>query len=307
MYTVNGEDLKEDMDHERNFVMDDSVEGAMWQLERCPETGRLHYQGFFVYKNARTFNSVREKWAPHHIEKMMGRVSQNIIYCGKEDSRVLGPWRHGNLPENQGKRKELDAFKEAVKDGASMDELLEEHSSVIAKHPGFVSLYRSRHAKRARIETDGLRPWQQWTVDLLGGTPQERPVYWFYDPVGGHGKTWLSKYLIQENPGQVFYSNGGKSADILFGYQGEKIVIFDYTRDYKEFVGYGAMEQLKNGIMYSPKYQSVLKHFDTPHVIIFANFIPDYTKLSRDRWHTIEFLEDGRIVKQHNDELEWIQ
>lgn len=299
----------EDWDHEQKWLSlfgDEDLKGWMFQLERCPDTDRLHYQGFFLFENARSFNTVKELVTPCHVEKMKGRVTQNIIYCGKEDSRVLGPWRAGDLPERAGKRTDLDSFKDAVKEGATMDELLEDHSSVVAKHPGFVSLYRSRHAKRQRIETDALHPWQQWTIDLLKSEPQERPVFWYYDPIGGHGKTWLSKYLIQEFPGQVFYSNGGKSADILFGYQGEKIVIFDYTRDYQEFVGYGPMEQLKNGIMYSPKYQSVLKHFDTPHVIVFANFSPEYNKLSQDRWRVIEFSLEGIFLKYqlNNNQVE---
>lgn len=297
MYTVNGEELNTNMDHQNTFIMDQDIDGAMWQLERCPETQRLHYQGFFVYKNPRNFNAVKDKWSPHHVEKMKGRVSQNILYCGKEDSRVDGPWRYGTLPEKQGKRNDLEAFKDAVKEGATMEELMEQHSNVVAKHPGFVSLYRSRHAKKQKIIPNGFRKWQKWTIHLVNRDPHEREVYWFYDPEGGNGKTWMSKYLIQQYPGQIFYSNGGKAADILFGYQGEKVVIFDYTRDYQEYVGYGAMEQLKNGIMYSPKYQSVLKHFDTPHVIIFANFKPDFTKLSKDRWRIIEFVNHEVYLK----------
>lgn len=304
MYSVNGEDLKEEMDHENSFILDQDIKGAMWQLERCPDTGRLHYQGFFVYENPRNFNAVRDKWAPHHIEKMKGRVTQNIIYCGKEETRVLGPWRYGDLPENQGKRKELDSFKDAVKEGKTWDMIIEEHSDVVAKHPGFVSLYRSKHAKKAKLTVEEFRPWQSWTLDLLKEDPHDRHVYWFYDPIGGNGKTFLSKFLVQEQ--QAFYMNGGKSADICFAYQGERIVIFDYMRDHKDFVGYGPIEQLKNGMFFSPKYQSVMKSFDTPHVIIFANFEPEYSKLSKDRWRVIRFTEEG-IFLTYNEGDNYIE
>lgn len=295
VYSVNGEDIKEDWNHEEKFHSlfpeNDLPKGWMFQLEKCPETGRLHYQGFFVYPNARQFNAIRVMIAPHHIEKMNGKIKDSEIYCGKEDTRILGPWRYGTLPEQQGKRKELDSFKEAVQSGASWDDIIEEHSTVVAKHPGFVSLYRSKHTKRSRIEIESFRPWQQWTLDLLQQDPHDRHVYWFYDPLGGYGKTFLSKFLVQERG--AFYMNGGKSADICFAYQGEKIVIFDYMRDHKDFVGYGPIEQLKNGMFFSPKYQSVMKSFDTPHVIIFANFEPDYTKLSRDRWRIVRFSDAG--------------
>lgn len=300
VYTIGGEDIQEAWDHEAKFASlfpeDDIPKGWMFQLERCPDTGRLHYQGFFIFENPRAFNPVREMIAPHHLERMKGRVSQNVIYCGKEDSRVLGPWRFGELPENQGKRNDLEAFKEAVRNGANFYDLMEEHSNVVAKHPGFVGLYRSAHAKRARVDTDILYPWQTWLLSKAREQPEERPVYWFYDQKGGRGKTWMCKVLLQENQGNVFYSNGGKAADITFGYQGEKIVLFDYTRDYQDYVGYGPMEQLKNGVLFSTKYQSILKNFDPPHVFVFANFEPDFTKLSRDRWRVIRFADEGTDV-----------
>lgn len=305
VYTVGGEDIQEDWEHEEKFLSlfdNEQLMGWMFQLERCPNTQRLHYQGFFLFQNARAFNVVRDLVAPHHVEKMAGRVSQNIIYCGKEESRVAGPWRGGDLPVSQGKRKELDSFKEAVRKGTSWNDIIEDHSDVVAKHPGFVSLYRSKHSKKQRIEVDAWRPWQQWTLDLLVRDPDDRAIFWFYDPDGGNGKTFLSKWLVQENG--AFYMNGGKSADICFAYQGERIVVFDYMRDHKEFVGYGAIEQLKNGMFFSPKYQSVMKTFDTPHVIIFANFLLDKEKLSKDRIHIIHFTNGGVFWQKPNTPIE---
>lgn len=48
------------------------------------------------------------------------------------------------------------------------------------------------------------------------------------------------------------------------------------------------MEAFKNGRMFSSKYCSVNKQFKIPHVIVFANYTPDLTQLSMDRWKLID-------------------
>ena len=45
---------------------------------------------------------------------------------------------------------------------------------------------------------------------------------------------------------------------------------------------YEALESLKNGAMFSPKYESKSKVYDMPHVIVFANWQPDRIGLSID-------------------------
>ena len=54
-------------------------------------------------------------------------------------------------------------------------------------------------------------------------------------------------------------------------------------------MSYSAIESLKDGLLFSGKYEGGVKLFPPPHVVIFANFLPDMTKLSIDRWdiHTL--------------------
>ena len=48
-------------------------------------------------------------------------------------------------------------------------------------------------------------------------------------------------------------------------------------------MNYGALEQLKNGLVYNTKYESGMRMFATPHVLVFSNFEPDRSKITEDR------------------------
>ena len=76
-----------------------------------------------------------------------------------------------------------------------------------------------------------LRPWQQEIYDITQQVPHKRKIYWYYDDLGGAGKTSFSKYM--------FYHYGiltltiGKASDLLnlvFKKQGLPTYIFDISR-----------------------------------------------------------------------------
>ena len=45
----------------------------------------------------------------------------------------------------------------------------------------------------------------------------------------------------------------GKSADIKYAFNGEKICIFDLSRSQSDHVNYEVMESVKNGVLFSSK------------------------------------------------------
>lgn len=61
------------------------------QLERCPSTGRLHWQGYIELLAAVGLQRVKQvldcNWS--HLEVRMGTQEQAISYCNKDDSAVL--------------------------------------------------------------------------------------------------------------------------------------------------------------------------------------------------------------------------
>jgi hypothetical protein len=53
-----------------------------------------------------------------------------------------------------------------------------------------------------------------------------------------------------------------------------------------EFLQYRFLESLKDRFVFSTKYESKLKIIpDIPHIVVFANEIPDTTKMTSDRFN----------------------
>jgi hypothetical protein len=144
----------------------------------------------------------------------------------------------------------------------------------------------------AGFESAILKHWQNELNIYLKERPSERRVIWFTDVIGNTGKTWMSRYLLATLRENCIRLENSKSDNIKYAYNGERVVIFDYSRSQADHVNYEVIESVKNGIMFSGKYESCSKTFDIPHVVIFANFEPDLTKLSADRWDVRHFTEE---------------
>lgn len=137
------------------------------------------------------------------------------------------------------------------------------------------------------IDHQNLYHWQQALLDELNGEPHMRSVIWYVDIEGGCGKTALCRYLVKNVPFTMFVSTGS-AKDIT--YQVVKstwdpsIIVFNLPRSAEGAMSYSAIESLKDGLLFSGKYEGGVKLFPPPHVVVFANFMPDMTKLSLDRW-----------------------
>ncbi len=140
-----------------------------------------------------------------------------------------------------------------------------------------------------------LRPFQKEVMDILANPPDDRTIHWFWEPVGNTGKTSLVKSICVSNPNAIFVN--GKAADMKCAIAAmikEKhaptIVLLGLPRTAEDFTGslYQGLEEIKDGIFFSGKYESGMVLFDSPHVMVFANWPPDLSKLSADRWSVRE-------------------
>lgn len=128
-----------------------------------------------------------------------------------------------------------------------------------------------------------LYQWQKDIVDIINKNPDNRTIYWYWDEIGNVGKSALAKHLCFYNDAFVI---DGKKADILYAATttNTDCFVLDFSREVENRVPYESIEKLKNGLFFSGKYESKMVLRNPPHIICFANFYPDITKLSNDRW-----------------------
>lgn len=136
--------------------------------------------------------------------------------------------------------------------------------------------------------------WQKKIIALHDEPADNRKIIWITDYVGNRGKSFLTRYMVVKH--NIVLADG-KKADIF--HQIAKrledvdnevcfdMVILDIPRHNQEFINYGLLEQLKNGLIMSGKFEGGTFVFKIPHVIVMSNELPDYTKFSMDRWETI--------------------
>lgn len=134
------------------------------------------------------------------------------------------------------------------------------------------------------LEGKELYEWQQKIEEIVKGEPSDRKIHWFWEPTGGAGKSSFVKHIYLKHPGEVMLC-GGRGQDIFYAVN-EKIKIYfvDIPRVQYDQTNFSALEALKNGLIFSPKYESGVKCFDIPHIIVFANGPPPEGVWSEDRY-----------------------
>lgn len=135
------------------------------------------------------------------------------------------------------------------------------------------------------LEGIELYDWQKELKKKLENKPDDREIMWYFSREGRTGKSKFAKHLYLTMDGVQVCC--GKKNDIYHALnQNLKILIVDIPRSQSDYMKnvYTIVEEVKNGMVFSGKYESRIKVFDPPHVIVFANEEPDYDSLSCDRW-----------------------
>lgn len=128
--------------------------------------------------------------------------------------------------------------------------------------------------------------WQQEILDIMKTEPEGRNVYWYWEPSGKVGKSVFMRHIILRH--NVFPLSNAKTADVAYAYKkmtpDQNTIIINLPRSSEGHLNYNAIESMLDGMIFSTKYESgfVMRNFT--HMIFFANFHPDTTGLSEDRW-----------------------
>lgn len=135
-----------------------------------------------------------------------------------------------------------------------------------------------------------LRPWQKAIETmLLSADVHPRQIHWYYDEVGGAGKSSFSKYMYFHH--KILTLTFADSRDLLnlvFKMPGLNAYLFDLSRTKGGKTSmsdiYQALESIKNGYFINSKYDTGVTMMATPHVAVFSNHLPDLDVMSKDRW-----------------------
>jgi len=215
------------------------------------ESGTPHLQMCMKYKNARTFASMKKLNERMHIE-VCKNWPASMLYCKKENDYV-----------------EINKQIETCEMSKQYDDYIKKtYKNVVWKD------------------------WQKNILDKITTDPHNREITWIYDKEGNKGKSYLIKY-IEYNYSCIII--GGKQTDIFNGiktYLEEKkeypkVILCDIPRTSESYVSYGSIEKIKDGLFYSGKYEGGVIRLIPTHLFVFANFEPDKSSMSTDRWNII--------------------
>lgn len=210
-------------------------------------TGTPHLQGVVNFKSARSFNSVKKLFKDNHIE-ICRNWKASLNYCSKDGQTYT------NI-ERQRTRKERLLM---------------------------------------RYEDVEWYEWQSEIIDIVNTVPNDRTINWYYEDEGNTGKSFLAKYLVLKY--DAIIADGKKDnvfnqiktwLDMHKDHEDPRLIIIDLPRHNLEYLNYGMLEQIKNGMIYSGKYEGGTCLFESPHIFVFANREPIESKLSLDRWNIV--------------------
>lgn len=237
-------------DLEYNDLKNLTLSGTMEQIVLGKEIGESktpHIQGCIKYKNPVYFEAMKKKIPRANISQCRNWHA-SVIYCKKDRDYWSNTENYGMNHEDEYKTYMIEEYNE-------------------------VKWYQ----------------WQEDVLDILKTKPSKRKLYWIYEEEGNKGKSFLAKYIDWKH--NAIIANG-KQGDIFNQYKmflekekkQPKVAIIDIPRSHKDYVCYSTLEKIKDGLIYSGKYEGGKLRLIPHHLIVFANFEPDRYKLSEDRW-----------------------
>ncbi len=187
---------------------EDKMDYLVYQ-EEIGESGTYHFQGYCEFKNKISLNPAKALLggATVHLERRRGTALQASAYAKKDDTRVTHttPYEFGELKE-QGKRNDLEAFKDAVLTGGKKRTMIDEFWSIFARHPKFYDTLTMLHRPKRTTELvvslligDTGTGKTRYVMDHYGEDPDfyvipiSNGTMW-YDAYDGHTKVLLDDF-----------------------------------------------------------------------------------------------------------------
>ena len=133
------------------------------------------------------------------------------------------------------------------------------------------------------LKEEQLYNWEHTIINIIKQEPDDRTIIWCWDEDKcGTGKTTFCKYLIRNHDAIVL---GGKSSDMKNGIldymknnelNTPELILVNLPRTFNtDYLSYTGIEECKDMMFYSGKYEGGMVDGNCPHLIIFSNQLPD--------------------------------
>lgn len=150
--------------------------------------GTVHIQGFCTFENKITYSTIQVYCPGIHVEKAKASALRNIAYCSKLDTRVAGPYEHGERP-CQGYRSDLAIMGDMVKAGKDPETVVAEMGMGAARVYKHLQVYASCLVTRGRDFVPrvfirwgdagaGKTRWAYDNYKTVHKIPYNNPIWW---------------------------------------------------------------------------------------------------------------------------------
>jgi hypothetical protein len=257
------------------------------QLEKCPRTGRPHWQGYANFTKAFGLSRLKTMLPTAHWEKSKGTEQDNIDYCTKDESRVAGPYSQGE-PAKPGKRTDIEIVRSRINNGDSLVEIIQDEN------------INSYQALRAAELLYKYRP--------IPKDFKHRDVYWFHGSTAS-GKTRAAHMMAEEAKQDLWVS--GKDLMWFQRFHGQKWCLIDDFRS--SHCSFSFLLRLLDGYAVSVPVKGTDEIWHPDVIIVTCPVHPKYTytkKFAQDNGNLDQLLRRITEIRLYGEEIkpneDWI-
>ncbi len=277
------------LDEEAKTVFEDEAACVRYIVvgqEKCPDTDRLHDQGFVQFTTPCSLKVAQKRLGlgNAHMEICRGSCEENDAYCKKDGDF----WFRGEY-KSMGQRVDVDEVRMLLEDSTPMLEVAR------ANFPLFCRSYRAFQTFETLVAEEQRREWRKVTTIVLAGT-------------SGCGKTRLG---MRYSP---FKIQGGTEKDLQWwdGYGGQKTLLIDefdsssvpITRMLSLLDGHPLRLAVKGGFTYAAWTRVIITTNEFSSLYASA---PVELKKAFDRRVTIVYRHFEDLDPAFPEEIDWAQ
>ena len=256
-------------------TQDNALKYGIYQLELCPDTDRVHVQGYFEFVRGVRLTHVQRILGGEkcHCEPRHGTPQHARKYCLKEETQLCAPTEFGELPEGQGERTDLQAAFRLLDQGQTPQDVSRAYPETWARY--------WRAMDRYYLEVADERDWEM-DVRVHYGSP-------------GSGKT-SAVFAEARSRGYALFTLMGPNlqngAVWWDGYRGQEIVLID---DFYGWLPWTFLLQLLDRYPMNVQTKGGVVPFRSKIIVITSNQHPRF-------WYNYgERMQYAAIVRRINE------